>query len=61
MSDMPQQAEVSADDWSAALEEQSTSAGNAGNSGETSAAQIFEQFSSGGAGPNWFLPPALSL
>jgi len=51
MSDMPQQAEVSDDDWGAALQEQSTAANAASNSSESSAAQIFEQFSSGGAGP----------
>ena len=51
MSDMPQQTEVSADDWGAALEEQSSAEGGASKSGEASAAQIFEQFASGSTAP----------
>jgi len=51
MSDMPQQTEVSADDWGAALEEQSGAAAGASSSGEASAAQIFEQFASGSTTP----------
>jgi flagellar motor switch protein FliN/FliY len=51
MGDMPQQAQISADDWSAAMEEQSATTNASRDAGEPTQAQIFEQFASNGAAP----------
>ncbi len=49
MGEIAPQDEVSADDWGAAMQEQTASTGAASAAGDASPAQIFEQFTSNGA------------
>ena len=49
MGDIAQQAQISADDWDAAMQEQGAVAGAAPAQGNAAPAQIFEQFTSNGA------------
>ena len=49
MSDIPQQAQISADDWGAAMQEQEEATSAAPAAGDAAPAQIFEQFTSNGA------------
>jgi flagellar motor switch protein FliN/FliY len=46
MGDIPREAQISADDWGAAMQEQSAATNTAG---ALASAQIFEQFTTGGA------------
>ena len=50
MGDIPQQTQVSADDWGAAMQEQTETASAAAAPADAAPAQIFEQFTSNGAG-----------
>jgi flagellar motor switch protein FliN/FliY len=50
MGEIAQQAEVSADDWGAAMQEQTATTKAEPGAGDASPAQIFEQFTSNGAG-----------
>ncbi len=50
MDDVPQQTPISADDWGAAMQEQAETTSAAPAPGEAAPAQIFEQFTSNGAG-----------
>ncbi|MBE0621522.1 MAG: flagellar motor switch protein FliN [Burkholderiales bacterium] len=49
MGEIAEQAEVSADDWGAAMQEQTATTSAAPAAGDASPAQIFEQFTSSGA------------
>lgn len=49
MGDVPQKAQISADDWGAAMQEQGAATSAAPAPGDAGPAQIFEQFTSNGA------------
>ena len=50
MGDVPQQTQISADDWGAAMQEQAETSSVAPAPSDAAPAQIFEQFTSNGAG-----------
>ncbi len=50
MGDIPQQAQISADDWGAAMQEQVAATSAAPAPGGAAPAPVFEQFTSSGAG-----------
>ena len=51
MGDIPQHAQISADDWGAAMQEQGAATNAAPAPNAAAPAQIFEQFTSSGASP----------